>query len=528
MRKTRFGRGKRVIATLGAAALGLIGLAGVANADAPNIANIDPDAEGSITLFKFGRLADEEAWGLPADGKEIASPPDHLEPLEGVRFDFVPVTAVGTDTIDLTTPEGWDLIQGLDAAVIDAALHGGTPGYTFGTAIEKTTDADGKAETGDIALGLYLVHEISSGNNPVREPVAPFLVSLPYPDATDSSWIYDVFVYPKNVTCDCETEKEVMEPGQVVQADGTVVDDEAEVDWLVRVPLSGHSEDGINNFSIVDILDPRLEFKPGSVVFKTFDGTISEGEPVSNTLDLNTHYTVAWDALANTLTVDAINPAGTDALSDGVTYVEITFTTFVDGAGIIPNTVTSIVNEWTSTVGEEPNDNPPPNTNWAPVEILKVEDVGDPALGLQGAEFEIYQNVVVDGEDTPDLTKQVGGTYVTGPDGKISVVLWVGNNDEVGPTTYWFLETKAPPGYILPEGDDAWTAVAVTASEDEDGEPVVITQSIENTQHEGPELPLTGANGQLLMMLGGIGIVLAGLGAATVARRRGRDAGVDA
>jgi LPXTG-motif cell wall-anchored protein len=48
-------------------------------------------------------------------------------------------------------------------------------------------------------------------------------------------------------------------------------------------------------------------------------------------------------------------------------------------------------------------------------------------------------------------------------------------------------------------------------------------QKIANTQQDHPNLPLTGANGELLMTIGGAALLLLGGGAYLVTRRRSSD-----
>ncbi|MBP0656959.1 hypothetical protein J8J20_24105, partial [Mycobacterium tuberculosis] len=65
-----------------------------------------------------------------------------------------------------------------DGAAIDNVTEGN--GYTFGTPITVTTDANGQV-TQDLPFGLYKVEETGSGDNNIISPAQPFLVTLPLP-----------------------------------------------------------------------------------------------------------------------------------------------------------------------------------------------------------------------------------------------------------------------------------------------------------------------------------------------------------
>lgn len=80
---------------------------------------------------------------------------------------------------------------------------------------------------------------------------------------------------------------------------------------------------------------------------------------------------------------------------------------------------------------------------------------------------------------------------------------------------YVVKEVGAPAGYVTPASPDDLTAVKVQVGKT-DGFDV----EIENTPRDWPALPLTGAQGQLLMMIGGVALVLVGGGLYLVRRKR--------
>ena len=82
---------------------------------------------------------------------------------------------------------------------------------------------------------------------------------------------------------------------------------------------------------------------------------------------------------------------------------------------------------------------------------------------------------------------------------------------------YVLVETKAPAGFVLPTGDDAVTAVKVQS-----GAGVSDNVVIENTKQAVPGLPLTGANGMLILTASGAALLMIAVGSVLVARYRER------
>ena len=82
---------------------------------------------------------------------------------------------------------------------------------------------------------------------------------------------------------------------------------------------------------------------------------------------------------------------------------------------------------------------------------------------------------------------------------------------------YVLVETKAPAGYVLPAGDAAVTAVKVKV-----GEETTDNVTIENTKQSVPGLPLTGANGMLILTASGASLLMIAVGSVLVARYRER------
>lgn len=459
------------VGALALATTGLLGAASPASADdpeTPSLANIDPTAQTSLTIHKY-----DGNEGTAGDGTAIPDTSEFGNALEGVQFSITPVTAKSGTIIDLTTYEGWELIKG--ATVADVTATGSA--FTLGNPTTATTLAGGSVTT-SLPIGFYLVTETDPGNNNITTPVAPFLVSLPYPNSAD--WIYDVHVYPKNVVDDTDITKTVSDPTKVVLPDGTVVTNETLVDWTIRVPVPAASE--YTKFVVTDPLDSRLTYQSIKV---TIGGTeLVEGAEADYTVTGNIVVTFTSSGLSKLV-------AGTS--------VVLVLKTEVTGSGIIPNTVSAVVNNFNTTIDPITT----PTTNWAPLKVIKQDSANQKLL--KDAKFEIYKS---------DKTTKVG-TYTTDSNGEINVTLWVGNNSDVT-EKYWLKEIEAPAGYITPTGDAAWTEVDLVASTS----PVVLTKTLDNEKQKGPRLPLTGGQGTMLFLIAGVAIIGAAGGTLIVRKAR--------
>ena len=95
----------------------LLGLAGPAQAN-----NLDAGKQTTLTIHKH---AGNE--GAAGNGKKLGDTSQLGTPLQGVEFTITPVTAKGGQAIDLTTPGGWDLVQGATPSTVKGS------GYTLGS-----------------------------------------------------------------------------------------------------------------------------------------------------------------------------------------------------------------------------------------------------------------------------------------------------------------------------------------------------------------------------------------------------------
>lgn len=455
MKVKKMGLLRRLTAVAAIASLSVLGLAGTAQADS-NVGNIDTGKTGSIIVHKY-----DGAYGTDGGDGSVKTDTSNLgKPLDGAEFTVKQVTAKDGQTIDLKTPEGWDLISGLKASDV----KGG--GFSLGNGVSKTTANGGLATFGGLPLGLYLVEETKAPTN-ATSTTDPFLVTLPFAQS-NGKWLYDVNVYPKNSVNNTEPTKEVSNPSAPVLGET--------VDWTITAPVPA-ANNGIKKFSIVDQLDPRLSFVSAKVAGFT----------------AGTDYTI--DEAGQKITIN-FTAAGIGKLETGQKVVA-TVTTKVtsQGDGTIENT--ALVNTNDSSV-----ETPAVSTNWGSLQIIK-HVAGDKARTLAGAEFDIFSDK--DGQNKV-------ASVTTAADGTVSITLWVGNND-VAEKKYWVKETKAPTGYIL---DESIKEVTVEAGETA----AAVKYEFANTQQGHPDLPLTGADGKLLAMIAGVGLMLIAGGAGIVAANR--------
>jgi len=116
-------------------------------------------------------------------GKDGAAP-------GSTRFIVRPVTAIAGRPVNLSDPATWTTLRTFDVADL--------PQATVGAGTSVATDASGVANL-QLATGLYVVSETTEvaqiANPSVR--INTFLVTVPYPDAKQGSWQYQVSAAPK-------------------------------------------------------------------------------------------------------------------------------------------------------------------------------------------------------------------------------------------------------------------------------------------------------------------------------------------
>lgn len=552
----------RVLAVAAAAAVGLTGLssaafaddaAGAAAASALAVGNIQPNTKGSLIIHKH-EDGTQNPQGTP-DGKTQVT----AKGVEGVEFTAFPIT-----NLDLTKQEDWN---GLADVKVPAGACGDnvTPVpfqvngkmVTFAAAGVKTTkatDANGEAKIENLPVAAYLVCETLAPSN-VVQPAEPFLVTIPFPNneknvgkdkSFDKNWLYDVNVYPKNKLAD-KPKKDL-----VVSNNGLVNDGQLTYTVSQTVPAIA-ADHSFSEFIIGDKMSAGQDAEVGNVA------SVKVGD-----VDLAGKYKVEkkGDKLYVGLTKEGLAAIkGHQGKS-----VVVTFKTKANQIGQLTNEAETYVK---TIPGDNPPDTPPttppdtpPNTpptppqptnkvfsSWGDLVVAKQDK--DNSKKLAGATFEVYNAAkAYDGTCTKEidgaaLTVNGKATFTTDATGTVKIDgLFVSQGsanqklvdgkpqfeaDGVTPIyddpewpngnthrCYVLKETAAPAGYTLPAGDDALFPVKVTPGATTAPQDIVI----DNTKQDVPKLPLTGANGELLLTIGGASLVLLALGATLVARRR--------
>ncbi|WP_158277182.1 SpaH/EbpB family LPXTG-anchored major pilin [Serinibacter arcticus] len=481
-RSTPRGVVRRAAAALGAVGLVLLGAVALTTPAAAAPGNL-PTADGSLTIHKFQQPT--PANTEPGDGSPI-TPPAGWVPLGGVQFQIQEITDV-----DLTTNVGWDLAAsyGADPSTI--------PGASLTTVTTVTSAASGTTPTQTLPIGAYLVTELPSpaatlpDGSPANIVVtaAPFVVTVPIPDGA-GEWNSAVNVYPKNSVTSAE------KTAGVPSASGLG----STVTWTVTVDIPALAAGAtFDDVAVTDALDPRLEFVPGSVTTS-----------ISTTPATSPAFTVTHPGgLGGLLDIEITDLAQLTAAQNEV--LTVTFDTIVRGIGEIPNTATAYINDAARTNGIPTNT---PITEWAAVEIVK-HAAGDLTNTLAGAVFTVHLTEA-DAETGANPISVDGVTEFTSVDPTgVATVAGLAAGD------YWLREATAPVGYDL--SPDLPLAFAVEVV---DGD-AVVNLTVGNPQKPAIDLPITGGQGTVALLVAGGLLLATGTGVAIVAARR-RQRGTDA
>ena len=181
------------------------------------------------------------------------------------------------------------LIAGLQNALAANATTVKTALESFvtnnGGAAMTATDSNGHSAATDLPLGLYLFVETSVPEN-VTSMTAPFLISIPMTSTTasGSSWIYDVTVYPKNLTGLPTLDKTVREAkastgknnGTAGIADGYAesatasAGDTVQYQIISTLPSITSGASYLTQYSFVDTLPAGLTYARNDVVLEFY------------------------------------------------------------------------------------------------------------------------------------------------------------------------------------------------------------------------------------------------------------------
>lgn len=179
------------------------------------------------------------------------------------------------------------LINGLKSALASNAITVKNALERFvrengGTAM-PLTDSYGHTSASDLPLGLYLIVETKVPEM-VTETTAPFFLSLPMTSVNGSNaddggerWIYDVTVYPKNLTGIPTLEKTVREAladtgknDSFAHTATASANDTMEYQILSTLPSITSEATYLTDYSFVDTLDAGLSYRKNDVKIEFF------------------------------------------------------------------------------------------------------------------------------------------------------------------------------------------------------------------------------------------------------------------
>ena len=521
MSRTTRAFGRRVAAVVGALALTIVGLGGATVAQAADLGNIDSSKTGSLVIHKH------ETGSQTADGT-----PDGQTATGGAGVADVTFTAYKITNLDLTTQAAWDGLKNLAVPADACGADYSTPSlgsYTFdGGTASTPTNAQGDTTIGNLPVAAYLVCETNAPST-VKTKAAPFVVTVPFPNNTTNAangngeWLYDVNVYPKNTV--------VLAPSKGVDVNSNGLRTNGQVTFPVTATIpSIASTDSFKHFVISDPLNAN--FTDGNVSSVKIDGQDVDASYYTVTTGQTVSVGFNKDGLAFLKT----KPNST---------IEVVFTAkvvSVPEGGNIDNTATLYVDTVPqSTPPENPPATPPGDdpgtptnkvvTSWGDVKVNKTD--ADNSKSLQGATFQVYNAAdpyaaSCDGavKDGAPISVDGATEFTSDANGVVSIAgLFVDQKkgapgeDPVTPgrtqRCYVLVETAAPAGYVLPANADKPITVkaGLTAAGSYD-------LTVPNTKQDVPRLPLTGANGRLLLMALGVILVAVAGGSALVVRSR--------
>ncbi|MFY9262489.1 MAG: SpaH/EbpB family LPXTG-anchored major pilin [Arcanobacterium sp.] len=519
---------KKAVAGVGAASLLTLGMFAAAPSalaqDGPG-----PDQPGHPTTGTLIINKRVGAEGAAGDGTVIDNPTG--EPLAGVTFTYwqVGVMTGGTCVaLDTSQVADWEYINNSLVAPADKP-EGTAEGElcvvdpVAGTAT-AATDAQGVTTVSNLPLGFYYVKETAAPANVISK-TAPFYVSIPMPNPDygtvtgAQAWLYTVNVYPKNL--EAEGPKKTINTDDQQIADGNLQVGDT-VTWTIdQVVPTLKAGDTYTSAKIFDTFkDAELSYVADSSVVTLGGVTLTE----------NVDYTVSTaagtEAGTTTVTWELTNPTGLGQLVGGET-LSVTFDTTV-------NMVTSTGAINNAPYQEEPgkpgygsqfNDTPLPGTTtpytyWGQLVVNKVDGQNAP---LANAKFSVglpdaNGTCPADAPANPVATgtSNANGVVEWGTDKVTPLGLFIANspNGELDNPTrnYCLYETEAPAGYTASTAPQTVTIKAGTVN--------VNSIDVLNVERDVPNLPLTGAQGTLLLTVLGLGLFGVGAGVVAVSRRK--------
>ena len=519
---------KKLLAMLTGMVMAFMGLAGVGAASADTILGTSQPEKASLTVHKYlGATTNLKHDGTAIDAGELTG----KTPLEGVNFKLYQVEGV-----DVSTNDGLKLAQEIaavslkDDVVTTGITVGGTTYKLAATPTTKTTGANGEANFADVERGLYVVVEDLEGSGTITAagkevkkekitPIAPFAVTLPMTNPDGTAWNSDVHVYPKNQ--ENTLDKKVVDKGVTTLPEG-VTGTANEFKYVLSTKSTGADANGDGKMNAADLggVYKIVDQLPANVEYVKTTAKIAGAD----TTDFDATTTKAGDPERTTVTV-AFKGTGLDTIAAG-TDIEVTLHVklkSVPADGLTKNTGQLFPNKYSEDNGK-PITSPEVVTKHGDIVIKKVDKDG---AALAGAVFTVHLADAAT-KSCSDLTKLgpvIKTSEATGADGLVKIsdlqlTNWidgaaVAEGDQV---PYCLVEKTAPKGYqLLPQAKEfkltkEGTVVDLNTAKAGDGSFVQITN------FKNPGLPLTGAQGILLVSV--LGLILVSVGVVLTVKRR--------
>lgn len=402
---------------------------------------------------------------------------------------------------------------------LTAAVKKGAPdGIALAPAKTANANAGGTAEFTEMAMGEYLLTAQGAGSVKIYQPTTVTLV--PEYDKASGGW-----TLPEGSAGMKQQEpsisKEVKEPADKTVAVGDTVT------YLLKPVVPSYPENATAvHFEIGDTMGAGLTYDKGSVKVYSDEGLQTEVPAQDN-------YTVTDSG--DTLKGRTFRVAFTESFikANGGNKIYVTYTAKVNEQAFAEDALGN-----TAYIGF--NNDPYSGESYKEVpdeeEVftygIALTKVNDEGTALQGAEFELAKQSA---PDTPLKFTGTNGVYTYAPGTEEPADLAVGTDGTLklqglDADTYILTETKAPEGYVLPNGSITIviqdTPADGTIDEAADGNVKVdgsyelypntgknvtitgnvISFQVENTSAEdaGFDLPKTGGIGTMLFTVGGI------------------------
>ena len=516
---------KKLLAMLTGMVMAFMGLAGIGAASANN-GNIPGQPEtANLTIHKYlGATTGLKHDGTAIDAAELTG----KTPLEGVNFKLYKVEGV-----DVSTNDGLKLAQEIGAValkddVVTTGIKVGATTYTLvANPTTMTTGTNGEAKFSSVDRGLYVVVEDLAGSGTIKAagkevkkekitPIAPFAVTLPMTNPDGKAWNSDVHVYPKNQ--ENELDKKVVDKGVTTEKPGSTTGMD-EFKYVLSTTSTGADVNGDgkmdaadlgNLYQIVDQLPANVEYVKTTAKIKGQDTTDFDATTVKDGNPERTTVTVAFKG------------AGLNTIAGGA-KIEVTLHVklkSVPADGLTKNTGKLFPNDW-SKKNDKPVTSPEVETRHGDIVIKKVNGSGEP---LKGAIFSVHLDTSAK-KDCSSYGPTIKTSSETGADGLVKIsdlqmTDWIDGAAvaEADQVPYCLVEEQAPAGYqILPEPikfslTKPGTVTTLSTAKAGDGNFVQITN------HKNLGLPLTGAQG--ILLVSALGLILVSIGVTLAVKRR--------